>query len=477
MNCSKKSYLLLTFFFLISCNIYSQNWNVLAEGIKDAWQVHTTFYDSTTDILYVGGVYNSIGGITAYAIANWKDGTWDTVGGGVDNTVQTITKYNNQIYIGGGFNYANHLFPWTGGTKVNGIAKWNGSKWEALGSGDSIGVSVNGLVLNFYQNNGDLYVLGNFDSAGGMPTKGIAKWDGQQWSIPYPPINTYDAFPFISCAAFYKNEFYVGGNFPSNQGFTDIQKWNGNAWTKVGDGFQGGLSGVFDMKVYKGYLYVAGSFLKDGGVNPGNCIVRWDGSKWEDIGGVLNNDGTNWWNIDRLLVFHDKLYVSGYFTQAGDIPASCLASFDGNRWCAVTDIFNVPLGKMGIYRDSLFVFTGKVAVINGDTLNGFALYTGNDNFDTCGENMISGIPVIHSKEEIIIFPNPSKGSFVLNLPTAPGPATLRIFDALGRLVLEQNYSKAPGSTLSINLPSASPGLYLVKWNTVNHSYFGKVMLE
>jgi len=78
---------------------------------------------------------------------------------------------------------------------------------------------------------------------------------------------------------------------------------------------------------------------------------------------------------------------------------------------------------------------------------------------------------------LIIYPNPSSGSLAIKLPDEQGTSTLQVYDMLGQLVLEQNYSKPPGSTLSINLSSASPGLYLVKWNTVNHSYFGKVMLE
>ncbi len=61
--------------------------------------------------------------------------------------------------------------------------------------------------------------------------------------------------------------------------------------------------------------------------------------------------------------------------------------------------------------------------------------------------------------------------------THDGVNTVTYFPELGMNMHNGLIVQPTGSSLSIDLSSSSPGLYLVKWNTVNHRYFGKVMLE
>jgi Secretion system C-terminal sorting domain len=76
--------------------------------------------------------------------------------------------------------------------------------------------------------NGDLYVGGHFDTAGGIPVKNIAKWDGTSWSSV--DVGVWGAIAGNeSSGAFaaYDSSLYVGGRFDTAGGLParDIAKW------------------------------------------------------------------------------------------------------------------------------------------------------------------------------------------------------------------------------------------------------------
>jgi len=66
--------------------------------------------------------------------------------------------------VGGAFTTA-------GGVSANGIAKWDGTQWSALGSGMNAGVV---WALTAY--NGELIAGGNFTTAGGQVSAYWARW-------------------------------------------------------------------------------------------------------------------------------------------------------------------------------------------------------------------------------------------------------------------------------------------------------------
>jgi hypothetical protein len=94
------------------------------------------------------------------------------------------------------------------------IARWNGTSWSALGSGIS-GLpnftSVNALTV---LPNGDLVAGGQFTSAGGVSANGIARWDGTSWSAlgsgmggQYPSVYALTTLP--------NGDLVAGGDFGS----------------------------------------------------------------------------------------------------------------------------------------------------------------------------------------------------------------------------------------------------------------------
>jgi len=77
----------------------------------------------------------------------------------------------------------------------------------------------------------------------------------------------------------------------------------------------------------------------------------WDGFGPSAQGGLGLND-SGW----AAVVFEGKLIVGGRFTQAGDLPVSRIAAFDGlsETWSALGDGFTGPVMALAVYQDELY---------------------------------------------------------------------------------------------------------------------------
>ena len=91
-------------------------------------------------------------------------GTWSALGAGTSGEVYAIAVSGSDVYVGGDFTTAG------GVANTRHIARWNGSTWSALGAG------TNGEVHAIAVSGSDVYVGGHFDSAGGRAANNIAKW-------------------------------------------------------------------------------------------------------------------------------------------------------------------------------------------------------------------------------------------------------------------------------------------------------------
>src|SRR5258708_23927701 len=105
---------------------------------------------------------------------------WSALGSGVAGVpagadftyVAALAVSGSDLYAGGSFTNA-------GASAAVNIAKWNGSNWNALGSGMSGDYpSVQALA----ESGGDLYAGGYFTTAGGGAANSIAKRNGSNWS-------------------------------------------------------------------------------------------------------------------------------------------------------------------------------------------------------------------------------------------------------------------------------------------------------
>ncbi|MFY1670487.1 hypothetical protein ACN27G_11055 [Plantactinospora sp. WMMB334] len=276
--------------------------------------------------LYAGGTFTRAGGVGVDHLASWNGTTWSRVGGastaGPDGSVTALAVYHGDLIAGGSFRTA-------GGVRVNGIARWDGLAWQPLTGSSGTGVMTNPLdfvdALAVYD--GDLIVGGQFLRAGDVPVNHVARWDGAEWRPLGGPGGAGVDVPSVWDLAVHDGALIVGGGFSQAGGTAAnrIARWDGNAWSTLGTGFNGD---VLALTVFDGALVATGGFTQAGGTAAGH-VAEWIGEAWRPLGGGLDAEGR------ALAVLGAALVVGGTFTEAGGAAANYVARWDGTRWSAL----------------------------------------------------------------------------------------------------------------------------------------------
>jgi trimeric autotransporter adhesin len=333
-------------------------------GVSPKVRVLAAFDHGGGPRLYAGGVFSESLGSPGNRIARWDGSSWSPLGRGTSSTVWALTVFDGgarpELYVGGTFVRAGEV----GG--ANGIARWDGAQWSALGTGlynEDPGHTHNGSAIVVYDDGAGpaLYVGGHFTHAGGLPAGSIARWDGSEWSAVGEGFDGW-----VRAMADFDDgagrALYAGGYF-----FGGVARWKDGVW-EVGTG---------SMAIHAFAVFDDGSgpALYAGGQNGGG-LARWDGERWSVVGG-----GTDF-SVNALHVFDDgsgpALYVGGAFFTAGGKESWGIAKWDGKEWHDLDG---------GIYDPSFFSVDAMTTFDDG---SGPALYVAGK-FTVAGGP--SGIPV------------------------------------------------------------------------------------
>ena len=333
------------------------------------------FDDGSGPALYAAGRFLHAGGVPARRIAKWDGSRWSAVGGtgtgylAEINCLEVFDDGNGPaLYAGGDFSQV-------GGVQAFGIAKWDGAQWSPLGPG--VGGDVHSLEVFDDGTGPALYVGGDFDVVGGLQVNRIAKWDGSTWSALGNGLPAVGSATVLDMEVYDDGsgpELYVAGSFVSVGKF--IAKWDGTEWSSVGNGMKGPAGGtVFALQVYdegNGPVLFAGGVFNEAGGASASHIARWDGNEWSALG--WPGAGTNSF-VYELGVFDrgsgPELVVGGSFSVTGVVLANRIATWNGTGWSRLAN---------GIAPSAQSVVT-TVAVF--DDGGGPDLYAGG-NFQTAG---------------------------------------------------------------------------------------------
>jgi len=272
--------------------------------------------------VYAGGFFGTMGGVAAVnvaVLASATTTTWAALGAGITGTAPDVytgaVAPNGDVYLGGGFNQA-------GGTAAKRVAVRDVSAgaWAALGAG------VPGITRACaVDHTGVVYFSGAWSTAGATAAARIAKWNGANWAAL--GAGFAGANYAYALAVDHDNNLYAGGtlNTAGGAAAAKIAKWNGTAWSTLGSGMTDTVYALeYDSDL--GYLYAGGAFHTAGGVAALH-VARWNGQQWEPLGGGVDNQV---FRLKRLA--NGWLLASGQFNEAGGNTAHYAALWNGYAW-------------------------------------------------------------------------------------------------------------------------------------------------
>jgi hypothetical protein len=222
-------------------------------GTSDEVLALAAFDDGAGPALYAGGDFVYAGALVVNRIARWNGAAWSPLlGAGATGTglpVMALAVYDDGggagLYAGGEFNHI-------GGVPVNFLAKWDGVAWSALSGPGATGTSDRVLAVGVYDDGGGpaLHAGGDFLRAGGTEVNHLARWDGAAWSGLGDPAGMADPWQeftssFVSALAAWDDgsgpALYAGGNFSTAGGLPsrNIARWLCTA-RLFADGFESG---------------------------------------------------------------------------------------------------------------------------------------------------------------------------------------------------------------------------------------------
>ncbi len=289
--------------------------------------------DGNGPVLFVGGRFGRAGALPVANIARWDGSRFSALGAGTNGEVRALAVYDDgsgpALFAGGNFSRAD-------GLRAFNVARWDGAAWSPLRAG--VGWTVHALAAFDDGTGPALYVAGEFRDAGGVRADRIARFDGTEWSAL--PAGGFDG-DVLSLAVLDDGSgpaLFAGGRFSLAGGVAaqNVARLGPDGWAPLGSGANGEVSVLLPLRVGPRVLLAAGGrFASAGGAETG-CVATWDGSAWSPLGiGLSNQDGDA---VAALARFDDgrgpRVFAGGSFRVdlAGSPVAHCARLEDGGAW-------------------------------------------------------------------------------------------------------------------------------------------------
>jgi hypothetical protein len=290
--------------------------------------------------LYACGSICGVGvGVPAQGLVKWNGSTWQAVGIGQISYPKKLAAFRNGTVP--------KLFATTG----NALFECDGV--NAVLSAAQPNAEILGLDVVTYGGVEQLIATGEFGLMGSTVADAVAAWDGSNWS-GFGNGSQPTSFVPARCAASYVDasgveKLYVGGSFanigsvPAN-GFA---AWDGQQWRPTDEGLNNTVRAITSFDDGNGAaIYVGGNFTKVGALSVSR-VARHVNGQWQALGSGMN--GT----VLELLGHDDGsgpvLYAGGAFTQADGVTVNRLARWDGQAWTAMGPGFDSLVNCLAVF--------------------------------------------------------------------------------------------------------------------------------
>jgi hypothetical protein len=335
---TKQKILYLLMFFMHAM-LYSQNmnrWDIsFGNGLKgpESAPAAITLHENA---LHIGGHFTRLNSNTPQFfvtghITYYKDDSWQDMEGGLNAPIKAMCSANDgRLYVSGGFTlqglenisgiaywahdgtslYAGGIFPGIGNAKSSAIARYSNGTWHALETGlgkipSQMKSQAEVKVLQYAQ--GKLFVGGDFDSAGLIPAKNIAYWDGTLWhALGLGLPGTINDITILNNGNIIVASTITKGNIKE---CAPLMSWNGSNWTTLG--LPPNCISIQALSTDGMNVFIGGEFTMDS-LNKDNGLAIWNGNSFTSIGGGVQGKITS-------LYYHDgMLYCGGSFLKVSD---------------------------------------------------------------------------------------------------------------------------------------------------------------
>jgi hypothetical protein len=132
------------------------------------------FDDGSGPALYAAGEFTHAGGTTVNRIARWNGEQWTPMGDGMNDQVNALTVYDNELIAGGRFTEVD-------GQSINYVARFDGQSWHSVSEDEP-----DDWVLALSSHEGKLMLGGEFGNVGTQTVNRIASW-----SIGMPSVTEH----------------------------------------------------------------------------------------------------------------------------------------------------------------------------------------------------------------------------------------------------------------------------------------------
>ena len=311
-------------------------WEVVGEGLIGGYLNRVTGSVLFNGELVVIGDFTATGNSEqAAGIARWDGTSWSGLGGGLGGFAATVTLYQGDLYVGGGFSLNDDL-------SINDLARWDGTVWSAVSainpqnslveSGFGPGSQGWVYITSFALHDGKLAIGGDFSQVGTMPAANVAIYDATGidavWEVPAPTATPQR----VDCLASFGSALYAGGQsglVPGGSGAASLGIVGVSDWTAVDDGPDGD---VLCLTTHDGLLQLGGDFDRAGGI-AGRSWIGYDGTNFvarnNPHGAGLSGE------VSGLDQYQGDLLATGRFSSAGELAVGGIATWDGNSWSAL----------------------------------------------------------------------------------------------------------------------------------------------
>jgi hypothetical protein len=365
--------------------------------------------DGTGPALYAAGVFTSISGTQANSIAKFDPVTnkWQPLGSGVsqDNSLSTGKVYDIEVFDFDGAGpeapklvvVGQFLLVNGGDTTVNNTATWDGTTWEALGTGVQssgfTGATVRAIEVHDDGTGKKLYIGGEFTI---NSRDGVAFWNGSQWAPLGGGLFGGAAFALKSFDDGSGSKLYIGGSLTDN-----LQVWDGSNYSTVGGGTQWSVQ-AFEI-------------WDDDGAGPNlpalygygtGALTKWDGSTITRT--VIDPGGGR---TDGIAVYDDGTGSALYMGPNTDGINGRLFKYDGTTAVVVGEGFRGNADS----TDSDYTVTATFELLSYDSGNGPELwiggyFVGTDSFQSNGIMRWDGTALLPANGKELLGQDPTQSA-------------------------------------------------------------------